>query len=89
MRRVYVRRASCVRQQFVNTLEDTFLAQSSSNLLTMLFLTKSRSSSIMGHVGSKTRSLGQILEKACEHARDHIFDTILLKLAQNESHDKI
>ena len=87
---VVVRCASCVvRQQFVNTLQDTFLAQSYSNLLRMLLLTKSRSSSILGHFGSKSRSLGQIWEKACEHSRDHIFDPILLKLAQNVHLDKI
>ena len=27
----------------------------------------------MGDVGSKTRSVGQIMEKPCEHSRGHIF----------------
>ena len=36
----------------------------------------------MGVVGSKSRSLGQILEKPCLHSRDHIFGPIFLKLAQ-------
>ena len=62
----------CVRQQFVNTLEDTVLAQSSSNLLQMFILTKSSPSLILGHMGSESRSLGQILEKAYEHPRSHI-----------------
>ena len=79
----------CVRQQFVYTLENTVLVQSWSNLLRMLVLTKSRPSSILGHVGSKSRSLGQISEKACYHSRDHIFYPILFKLAQNDCLDKI
>ena len=31
-----------------------------------------RSSSVLGHVGSKTRSLGQILEKPCVHSRGEV-----------------
>ena len=37
----------------------------------------------MGHVRSKTRSLGQILEKPCVHSRGHIFSPIHIKLGQN------
>ena len=37
----------------------------------------------MGHVRSKTRSLGQILEKPCVCATGHIFIPILWKLGQN------
>ena len=37
----------------------------------------------MGHVGSKTRSLGQILEKPCVCSRDLIFGLILMKLGQS------
>ena len=33
---------------------------------------KCRTSSKMDRVGSKTRSLGQILEKLCVHCRGHI-----------------
>ena len=33
--------------------------------------------------GVKTRSLGQKVEKPCEHSRSHIFDPIFIKLAQN------
>ena len=35
----------------------------------------------MGHVGSKTRLLGQILQKPCVNFRDHIFNQ--MKLGQN------
>ena len=38
----------------------------------------------MGVVGSKSRSLGQILEKSCLHSRGHIFDPIFFKLGQND-----
>ena len=43
----------------------------------------------MGHVGSKTRSLGQILEKPCLRSRGHIFSPIIMKLGQNDFLDKI
>ena len=35
----------------------------------------SRSDLKLGHVRSKTRSLGQILEKPCVHSRGHSFDS--------------
>ena len=73
----------------MNTLEATVLVQSSSNLLRMIILTKSRLSSNMGHVGSKTRSVGQLKEKPCEHSRGHSFDPIIIKLAQNDHLDNI
>ena len=37
----------------------------------------------IGHVGSKTRSLGQIFEKPGVHHRGHIFRPIFMKLGQN------
>ena len=37
----------------------------------------------IGHVGSKTRSLVQILEKPCVHSRGHISCPIIMKLCQN------
>ena len=37
----------------------------------------------MGHVGLKTGSLDQILEKPRVHSRSHIFSLILMKLGQN------
>ena len=49
----------------------------------------SRSSSTLGHVGSKTRSLGQILEKPCVHSRGHSFDSKYMKLYQNANDNNI
>ena len=43
----------------------------------------------LGHVGSKTRSLGQILEKPCVCSRCHIFSQILVKFGPNVRLDKI
>ena len=40
-------------------------------------------SSKMGHVGSKTRSLGQILDKPCVCSRGHIFSPLSMKRGQN------
>ena len=34
----------------------------------------------MDHPGSKTRSVGQIMEKPCEHSRGHSFGPIPIKL---------
>ena len=42
----------------------------------------SRSNSIQSHVGPKTRSLGQILEKPCVHFRGHNFDETWSKRLQ-------
>ena len=36
---------------------------------------KSQTSSKIGNLGSKTRSLGQILEKPCVRSRGHIFES--------------
>ena len=36
----------------------------------------------MGHVGSKTRSLGKILVKPSVRSRGHIFSPIIMKLGQ-------
>ena len=43
----------------------------------------------LGHVGSKTRSIGQILEKTCVHSRRHSFDSKFMKLCQNDNHHNI
>ena len=43
----------------------------------------------MVHVESKTRSLGQILEKFCVRSRGHIFSPFIMKLGQNVCLDKI
>ena len=37
----------------------------------------------MGHVRSKTRSLGQIVEKHSVFSRSHIFSPIVIKLGQS------
>mgnify|MGYP001562769297 CR=1 FL=1 len=84
-----VRRASSVNNFSVYTLAAAGLIQSSSNLLRMFALMISRTSSIMGGVGSKSRSLGQIVEKSCLRARGHIFGPIFLKLAQDVCLDDI
>ena len=55
----------------------------------MLMIILSRSSSKLGHVGSKTRSLGQILEKPCVHSRGHRFDRKFMKLCQNDNHQNV
>ena len=49
----------------------------------MFALVKFRTSSKLGYVGSKTWSLGQILEKPCVRSGDHIFSPMLMKLGQN------
>ena len=52
----------------------------------MLIYIISRSSSKLGHVGSKTRSLGQIIgKKPCVHSRGHSFDPKFMKLMQSRS----
>ena len=43
----------------------------------------------MRHVGSRTKSLGQILENRCVHFRGHIFCLIIIKLGQNVYLDEI
>ena len=43
----------------------------------------------MGHVGSKTRSLGKILEKPCVFSSSHIFSPIMMTLGQNVCLDEI
>ena len=44
---------------------------------------KSQTNLEMCHVGSKTRSLGQKLEKPFVRSRGHIFRQIIMKLGQN------
>ena len=43
----------------------------------------------MDHVGSKTRSLGQMLEKPSVCCRGHILSPIIMKLGQEVCFDKI
>ena len=49
----------------------------------MFVLMKSRTSSKIGHVGRKTRSLDQIIEKPCVRLRSYIVSPIIMKLGQN------
>ena len=50
---------------------------------------KSQTNTKTGPVGSKTRSLGQIVEKHCVCFRDQIFGLILMKLGQSVCRKKI
>ena len=43
----------------------------------------------MGHVGSKTRSLDQMLDELCVRSRGHVFSPIIMKLGQNFCLDKL
>ena len=49
----------------------------------------SRSSSKLGHVFSKTSSLGQILEKPCVDFKRHSFDPKCMKVWQIVNHHNI
>ena len=55
----------------------------------MFALMKSGSGLNMGHVGSKTRSVGQMIEKPCEHNTGHIMHPIIMKICQNVCLDEI
>ena len=55
----------------------------------MLTLIIFRTSSNLGKVGSKSRSLGQIFVKYCYHTRGYTFDPIFIKLAQSANIDTI
>ena len=65
------------------TVEGTVLIQSSRNLIRLLIIILSKSVSKLGHVGSKTRSLDQILKKPSVHSGGHSFDSKLTKLYPN------
>ena len=73
----------------MEALEATLLVQLSRNLVRMFVLIKSWTSVKIGHVGSKSRSLGEILEKPFVHSRGHIFSLIIMKLRQNVCLDEI
>ena len=49
----------------------------------MFVLMKSGLGKYLGHLGSKTRSLGQIIEKPCVDSRGHSFNQNLMKNGQN------
>ena len=63
----------------VNTPEATVLVQSSSNLVKIKY----------GSCWVLTRPVGQIIEKPCEHFREHSSGPIFIKLAQNDHLDNI
>ena len=76
--------ASCVVNIYVvHPLEATVLLQSSWNFTRIFDMMISRSDSNMGHVRSKTRSVGQISLKPCSPSRGHSYASILMKLYQN------
>ena len=77
------------QKNLVNTLEGTVLIQSSQNFIRMLTIIIFRSSLKLGHVGSKNRSLDQILEIPCVHSKRHSFDPKFMKLCQNVNHHNI
>ena len=70
-------------ENLVNILAVTFLKQSSWILLKMFVLIMSRSSSKLGHLGSKTGSPDQISGKFCYHSSGHIFEAVIINLTQN------
>ena len=70
-------------ENLVNTLAVTFLKNSSCILLKMFVLMSSSICSKLGHLESKTRSPGQISRKPFYHSSGHIFDAIIMNLAQN------
>ena len=49
----------------------------------MFVVMMSRSGLNLGHMGSKTRSVGQNKEKSCLRSRGHIFDPDFMKHGQN------
>ena len=73
----------------MDILEGTVVIQSSLNFFRMLIINISRSGLKLGHVGSKTRSLGQILEKPCVHSKVHSFVLNVMKLCQDVNHHNI
>ena len=54
----------------------------------MLTIIMSRSSSKLGHVDLKTRSLCQILEKPCGHSERHSFDPKFMKVHERSNFGK-
>ena len=88
-RAVSVVRRSSSTFYLVYALEATVLVGYSWKLVRMFVLMKSRTSSKMGHVGSKTRSPGQILEKPCVRSRGHILSRILMEVGQDVCLDDI
>ena len=72
-----------IDSKFATKHRDDLFKQLSWILLKMFVLMNSGSSSELGHLGSKTRSPGQISGKHCYHSSGHIFQAIIMNLAQN------
>ena len=70
-------------------IEDNVLSKSPGNLVRVLIFIKSMSCLKLGHVVSKARSLGQILDKPCVRCRGHSFEQKTMKLCQNVNFHKI
>ena len=66
----------------IYTVEGTVWINLHETFRTLIFK-KFRSSSKLGHVGSKTRSLGQILGKPCVQSSGHSSEPKFMKLFQN------
>ena len=64
-------------------LEATFSVRLSLNLVRMFVLMNSEMFLKMDQVRSKTRLVGQILEKPCVRSRGHISSQIAVKLSQD------
>ena len=73
----------------VYALEAIFSVRYSWNLVRMFATIKSQTSLKLGHLGRKTRSQGQILEKPCLHSIGHILSPILMALGQKVCLDQI
>ena len=58
-------------------------------MVKMFVVMLSRSQINLGHVGSKTRSVGQIEEKLYFHSGGHIFDPVSMKFGQNVCLDDV
>ena len=78
-----VRCPSSVNNFLVNTVAATVLTRSFSKVTSIFDLMISWSSTNMGGMESKSRSLGQILVKSCKYSSGHRFDSIFLRLSQN------
>ena len=61
-------------------LEKKPCVHSRGHIFRMFVMIKSRTRLKIGHVGYKTRSLGQIFEKPYVCSRGHIFSPIIMKL---------
>ena len=67
----------------MGAVDDTFLAHLIRKLVRMFVLIKSKRTSNLGYLESKTRSRGQIKEIPCEGCRGHMSCSIDLKIGQN------